>query len=171
MRILKSVGKNLSPIEIVPRGTSRTEHRQATVVSADSFSGPRFIQTITKLTSDGEMPDILDQNHLFGIGVFQQPLDLVLVGDMRIGTGMKAQLQTKFLPRDVGHLVGGCDQSLPFFVIQEFRFEPLTGKPVGVKIVDQQNILGAEGSQEFSGTQQLLLQPWPVFGASGSGAA
>ena len=87
---------------------------------------------------------------------------------------MKHHLQAEPLPDQVHHVMDPVDQVLPGLVVQSAGSGGLARPEIGIGVVDQNEVLGAQIGQGLPRAQDLLLQTRPggiVFQVShGEGA-
>src|SRR5262245_56927094 len=102
------------------------------------------------------VPSVQTKRDTGRVGLRQEGLDLRLVLHVRLSMWMKDDRQAKTVTGDVGHFVRGVDQSLPGIVRQLTGRQQLTAKEVGVGIIDEHEILGAQCGQVLTSAYHLL---------------
>ena len=122
----------------------------------------------------GMMAGVQAEQDPLGIGLAQQPFDLVLVFHVGFGVRMENHLQAEPFPDQVHHVMNPVDQPLPGLVVQLPGSGGLARPEIGIGVVDQDQVFGAQIGQGLPRAQDLLLQARPggmVFQVShGEGA-
>ena len=107
------------------------------------------------------MADVETQRHPLRVGVLQESFDLLFVFDVGLGVGVENEPETEGTARKISDTVGRVDQAPPAVVVQCPWFDQFAGEQVGVGTVDQHEVAGARGGQQFARAFHLLLQFGP----------